>query len=221
MSGHVSGRIVRHALEHEKYYSIISNAWLRDARLSFKARGVLAQLLSYSNGFNVSVKQLTASTIKEGRDAILAALKELQAYGYLAIERERLSNGRFQPVWHLMSPAEPLPLPVDNSESDNPTRTQKRPTGSDLPHSPGTGNPTVKKELSLEVTNDGPGSNVTTRGPVENFTAPDWWHGTCPVTRDTHRRRKDGLCADCEGSPTTDSPFISADDAPNRKEGAA
>lgn len=209
MSGHVSGRIVRHALEHEKYYSIISNAWLRDARLSFKARGVLAQLLSYSNGFNVSVKQLTASTIKEGRDAILAALKELQAYGYLAIERERLSNGRFQPVWHLTSPAEPIPMPVDNAESDNPTRTKKRATESDKPHSPGTGNPTVKKKLSLEETYKGPESNVSTRAPVDNFSTGIWWERTCPVGRPAaHRRRRDGLCADCEGSPTVDSPFV-------------
>lgn len=74
-------------------YTRISNASLRDARLSFKARGLLAYLLSHANGFDLSAAALLAVTT-DGRDAINAGIHELERLGYLARVQVRGVAGR-------------------------------------------------------------------------------------------------------------------------------
>lgn len=72
----------------------IENSTLRDARLSYRARGVLARLLSNADGFRMSAADL-AREGKEGRDAILAALRELRETGYLVTTKYQDSQGRW------------------------------------------------------------------------------------------------------------------------------
>jgi len=79
----------------ESNFSIMSNAVIRDSRLSYRARGVLLEILSRPDNWRVSGDSL-ARTGKEGRDAILTALKELRDCGYIRTETKRLENGRFE-----------------------------------------------------------------------------------------------------------------------------
>jgi len=74
-------------------FTRISNTALRDARLSFKARGLLAYLLSHADGFNLSVHALRSVTT-DGRDAINTAIHELEELGYLARVQVRGVAGR-------------------------------------------------------------------------------------------------------------------------------
>lgn len=79
-------------------FAQIANVALRDRRLSFKARGVLAMVLS-----NVGEWQATAEWIEEqsepdGRHAIQTALNELTECGYRAVRRERLDDGRIATI---------------------------------------------------------------------------------------------------------------------------
>lgn len=82
-------------------FSVISNAAMRDERLSFAARGVLAYLLTKPDNWKVSTKELVRQgenlTIpsKAGKTAVLRMLKELEVCGYLKRERVRNSNGNF------------------------------------------------------------------------------------------------------------------------------
>ncbi|WP_406458267.1 hypothetical protein OH768_28450 [Streptomyces sp. NBC_01622] len=55
---------------------------LHDQDISWCAAGVLAYLLSFPGGIDVSVATLTAQR-KEGRAEVAAALRELEAAGYL------------------------------------------------------------------------------------------------------------------------------------------
>jgi hypothetical protein len=64
------------------HYTTIANAALRDARLSFRARGVLAACLTHSEGFTLT-RAWIDSHGTEGRDAITAAIAELRTYGYV------------------------------------------------------------------------------------------------------------------------------------------
>jgi hypothetical protein len=64
------------------HYTIISNSALRDERLSWKARGLLAYLLSMETGWETSVRRL-ATVAPDGKSAVETALAELQAAGYL------------------------------------------------------------------------------------------------------------------------------------------
>jgi hypothetical protein len=63
-------------------FARILNATLQDGRLSFRARGVLAFVISKPDHWQHSAKRL-AATSTEGVDAIQAAFRELVALGYM------------------------------------------------------------------------------------------------------------------------------------------
>lgn len=67
---------------------------IRDSRLSFRARGLLAYLLDMPDGWDVKSENLADKTT-EGRDAVRTALSELAKHGYYRIERRRMLTGRF------------------------------------------------------------------------------------------------------------------------------
>lgn len=63
---------------YERDFTIITNAALRDTNLSLKAKGLLALMLSEHDGWNFTIKGLSAKC-KEGVDAVAAIVKELEA----------------------------------------------------------------------------------------------------------------------------------------------
>ncbi len=81
----------------ESNFSVISNSVIRDTRLSYRARGILLDILSRPDNWRVSADSL-ARTGCEGRHAILTALKELREAGYMRTEKLRKDNGQFETV---------------------------------------------------------------------------------------------------------------------------
>lgn len=81
-------------------FSQIPNAVLRDYRLSWRARGLLAELLSYPADYVISVDELVrrarrVSGATEGRDAMRAAVRELKAVGYIVSTKRQDAQGRW------------------------------------------------------------------------------------------------------------------------------
>ena len=74
-------------------YTVMANFHLRDKNLSLKAVGLLSKMLSFNDGWKFSTRGLSA-ICKEGPDAILSALRELERHGYLVRHRQRDSKGR-------------------------------------------------------------------------------------------------------------------------------
>ena len=74
-------------------YTVMANFHLRDKNLSLKAVGLLSKMLSFNDGWKFSTRGL-AAICKEGPDAILTALRELEKNGYLVRHQERNANGR-------------------------------------------------------------------------------------------------------------------------------
>jgi hypothetical protein len=74
-------------------FTIISNKWLRDERLSWKAKGLLAYITSHRAGYALSVEQILAQG-SDGRDAVRAGLRELEEAGYLTRTQRRGDGGR-------------------------------------------------------------------------------------------------------------------------------
>ena len=74
-------------------FTVMGNTHLRDKNLSLKAVGLLSKMLSFNDGWQFSTRGL-AALCKEGPDAILSALRELEKHGYLVRHRGRDDKGR-------------------------------------------------------------------------------------------------------------------------------
>lgn len=79
----------------DSHFTILSNEVLRDSRLSYKARGLLAYMLSFSEDWIFYNKKLTDDSEKDGRESVNTGLKELKKYGYLIKNQKRHRDGRF------------------------------------------------------------------------------------------------------------------------------
>lgn len=86
-------------------FTIIPNAVLRDDRLSYCARGVLAELLSRSSGWETNADALSerarrhrGDIVGEGRRGLRAAFRELEVAGYMVRRKEKGEKGRFVTV---------------------------------------------------------------------------------------------------------------------------
>jgi hypothetical protein len=115
----------RNKLNFEGHYTQIPNKWVRDHRLSYRARGILAILMSHDVGWRTSQNQL--QTEHDGRDAIAKSIRELEAFGYLVREQGHDESGRFQEViWILNdpfdSPLTDLPLTAKPLTVKQPTK---------------------------------------------------------------------------------------------------
>ena len=76
-----------------KDYTTICNRIFKDKRLSLKAKGLLAMLLSLSDHWELSIKGLEA-ILKEGRTSIRSTMNELIENGY--VERQQIrENNKF------------------------------------------------------------------------------------------------------------------------------
>lgn len=130
-------------------YVQIDNRPLRDARLTWKARGLLAYLLSLPDDWRISRDHL-AKQGPDGVAAVRSALTELEAAGYLQRRRYRTDDGKFawEHLLHETPLAEQQPVvgfppvdepPVDNQPSKEVPRDESPKTNVDrsaAPHSP-------------------------------------------------------------------------------------
>jgi hypothetical protein len=81
-----------HRTARARFFTTLGNEVLRDSRLSFCARGILAYLLSQPDGKRDDIRTLTERT-PEGRERVAAALRELEKLGYLTRTKKRTSEG--------------------------------------------------------------------------------------------------------------------------------
>jgi len=110
--------LVRGHHAFDEHFTQIPNDWLRDSNLSFKARGLLALLMSHREGWSLSVNTLAAQN-QEGKDAIRSAIEELEKRGYL-YRTQSNEGGKFgEALWITQDPAD-LPM-AGFPTTDNPT----------------------------------------------------------------------------------------------------
>ncbi|MFE1437115.1 hypothetical protein [Streptomyces sp. NPDC058739] len=73
-------------------FTQIANGLFRDSRLSFRAKGVFGFISTHATGWHVTVADLVRAG-PDGRDAVRAALAELELHGYLVREQLRHGDG--------------------------------------------------------------------------------------------------------------------------------
>ena len=75
-------------------YTIICNHVFRNNQLSYKAKGLLVEMLSMPDDWKFSTQDLIQRA-KDGRDAVYSAIKELEDAGYLKREKATNEKGQF------------------------------------------------------------------------------------------------------------------------------
>ncbi|WP_433890497.1 hypothetical protein [Streptomyces sp. CA-111067] len=89
-----------HRSRHTRGFTVLPNAVLQDRRLSYTARGLLADLLSRPDGWREDGRRM-ADTSPQGRLSVAKALRELAAFGYYRVERVRRPDGTFVSETHV------------------------------------------------------------------------------------------------------------------------
>ena len=94
-------------------YTVLPNQILRTREMSYKARYLLAQMLSMSEAWQYTVAGM-AKVCGMGRDAVRTAMVELETLGYLARSQSR-ANGRFS---HNVYIIREVPVEVETAPSE-------------------------------------------------------------------------------------------------------
>ena len=94
-------------------YTVLPNQILRTREMSYKARYLLAQMLSMSEAWQYTVAGM-AKVCGMGRDAVRTAMVELETLGYLA-RSQSCANGRFS---HNVYIIREVPVEVESAPAE-------------------------------------------------------------------------------------------------------
>lgn len=90
-------------VEKTKNYTVMSNYHFKEKDMSLKAKGLLSLMLSLPDNWDYSIGGLVA-ICKENETAIKSALKELQQFGYVKIDKimpDKTESGRIEYVYNI------------------------------------------------------------------------------------------------------------------------
>ena len=136
--------IIRAPRPETKFYTL-DKAISEDERLSWAARGLLIFLLGKPDNWEVSVTHLIKQTSKaigksSGRDAVRVIIKELEAAGYMAVDRARNDGGSFNGMAYTV---------CERPQTENPSmgspQTENPATAKPAPAKPAPENPPLIK----------------------------------------------------------------------------
>ncbi|MGW7527793.1 helix-turn-helix domain-containing protein [Streptomyces sp. NPDC054783] len=123
-------------------YVVVGNHLAQHRELSLTAIGLATHILSVPDGTPVDIRSL-AERFPEGRDRIAAALRELEAHGYLERVREHTESGRLVTrtyAHHTPAAASGAASPASLRVAGRPATTRcgdRRPVaGTDVPEAP-------------------------------------------------------------------------------------
>ncbi|MDJ1137617.1 hypothetical protein NMN56_037825, partial [Streptomyces iconiensis] len=137
--------LVHVTFRHRERFTVVGNHLAQHRELSLLAIGLAVHIQSVPDGTRVDIKSLTAR-FPEGETRIAAALRELEAHGYLARTARRTPGGRM--VTHTVSYANPTaahtpappppqrPRPQDPRPQHPQPQPQPQPERSPLPPQP-------------------------------------------------------------------------------------
>lgn len=137
------GRMILRCVQRDRYVVLIQTT-IRDTQLSFKARGILAFLLSFPDTWKFNLKHIESCSDKDGRDSIASGIKELINQGYARRVTTRAPNGQIEskelqvaetPLFRQLTPAEKpetgfpaqVPTTTPSPETDFPVQAETPP----------------------------------------------------------------------------------------------
>lgn len=81
-------------VKKETDYTVVDNTFIKDNRLSWKAKGVMTYLLSLPSDWVIHLTEIETHAT-DGKDSLRSAITELKKYGYLISEQKKDESGRF------------------------------------------------------------------------------------------------------------------------------
>ncbi|WP_234340396.1 helix-turn-helix domain-containing protein, partial [Streptomyces sp. TP-A0875] len=125
-SRHHRGGVIHENTRHTARFVVIGNHLVQHPALSLLAIGLGCHIQSLPTGAGADIKSLTAR-FPEGPTRIAAALRELEAHGYLRRERVRTPSGRI--ITRTVSCNQPGPrrAPAGAGRADRPPRPSAAP----------------------------------------------------------------------------------------------
>lgn len=100
--------------EKNKDYSVINNTCFRDPKLSARAKGIFAYLMTLPNNWELKKYEL-CNHFAEGRKALDTAFKELELAGYVSKKARQVEKGIFQGWDYTIHE-----IPINTNETDLP-----------------------------------------------------------------------------------------------------
>lgn len=168
-------------VEKSRNFTPVSNVPFRDRQLSLRARGLLATALTLPDDWGYNLTGLL-SLLPDGKQALRAALAELEAAGYLTRTRENAAGGKFAFVYvfreapHPVEPCAAQPC-MEKPHTVEPSTAAPCTVNMPLPNN--NGNEKLMEEVSPSVHQQREGGGleqtalpVTTLGGMQASPAP-------------------------------------------------
>lgn len=149
--------VIRIKKARDKPYVILDTTALNDARLSFRAKGLHTYLMAKPDDWQIHIEHLEKQSPREARDAIRAAMQELETCGYIRRQRIRGEKGRMM-GWDTTVYETPLLAKMDDAD----TALSGQAIGLESDDLPITDYPTSVQPTSDEPTPDQPTSDCPT-----------------------------------------------------------
>lgn len=129
-----------------KDYTVMSNYHLRDRRLSAKEMGLLSFVLSLPDDWDFTIRGLIG-LMRDGKDSIYGALRNLEAFGYVRRRQRRNAKGQLSRVeYSFFEQPQTAPQPPEKLEIPAFVPHTENPEAVDAPHTenPHAGNPSQR-----------------------------------------------------------------------------
>lgn len=148
--------------KYERDFTVLSNEFLKDTRLSWKAKGIIAYVAMLPDDWVLNMRDLT-NRATDGRDSLYSGIKELETFGYCSKTQNRNPDGTIAGYAYEICDQPVFVQPY----TDNPVMDAPQPENPDTvfpdPVKPDTENPTL---INTNPTNDVNKPNTNQSNPA-------------------------------------------------------
>ena len=137
-------------IKKQNNFTAVNNEFIRDEKLSWKAKGIIIYLLSLPDDWKIYLSEL-ANHAKDGRDSTYNGIKELIENGYCRRTEVRDSNGTFAGYNYEISDTKDFQPQKEISQTEKP---QTENPFTDNPQLLNTNNNKELNEPNTDITNN-------------------------------------------------------------------
>lgn len=128
--------------KYDRDFTIVSNEFLKDARLSWKAKGIIAYVAMLPDDWVLNMRDLT-NRATDGRDSLYSGIKELETCGYCAKTMQRNPDGTIAGYAYEICDKPVFVQPFTENPVTDAPQTENPDTVKPDTDKPGTENPTL------------------------------------------------------------------------------